>query len=329
VKDVLFKLVETVWAMWKGDVGGVLGGMKGYVEAILDLAPLGEEDELIGMPCLGTTKASSEWGFVAEDDPKQLSPDEVEFAAVGPNRADCLDSRQQVGAGGHSLGYVSTATGGESQTSVRVRLRRNVPVLFSWAEVQLLDFTVLKDLDAGNDEQQSPMEVYVVGGFGGSGEYRWNPWFRRDLLGDEDESLGYNLKFWDWDVKAGQKVAVSTPAPPPTKQEGGMLLPLFHQGPLPATPYTYTEIGLWDGDPGQDEFIGIFSRMFYHDEMRRLATDPATRNKWIFSGTQTLKPSKVRYSKEGPFYTAEIIAHNTGNWLDEIHVKVWLHIWEG
>ncbi|HCU36401.1 MAG TPA: hypothetical protein DGT21_13410 [Armatimonadetes bacterium] len=329
IKDVVFKMLETVWAMWKGDAGGFLNGMKGYVEAIANIAPLNEEDELIGFACVGTTRHGSDWGFIAEDSPKGSSPDEMEFAAVGPNRSEALDCHEQIGAGGHSLGYVSNAAGGESNATMRIRLRRNVPVVYSWAEVQLLDFTVIKDLDSDSGEQQPPMEVYVSGGFGGCGEYKWNPQFRHDLLGNEDEDLGYDLRFWDWDVVPKQQVVVAKPSPPPCRQEGGVLLPLFHKGPLEPMPYTYTEIGLWDADPGRDDLIGIFSRTFYHDEMRRLATEPATAGKWIISGANTLKPSRVKYQREGPFYTAEIIAHNTGNWIDEIHLKVWLYIWEG
>ena len=326
---VFSKLVETIVAAWKGDASGFASGMKGYVEAIVNQAPLDGADDLTGYPGLGTTRVGSEYGFVAEEDPNHPSPDEVTFDATGPTDLNKLLTPGLAGVGGHTLGYVTANAGDTSWAALRTRIRRNVPVLWSWAEVQLLDFTVSADLDAGEDMQSPPMEVYVTGGYGGSGGYKWNPYFRRNIWGSENEGKGYNFKFWDWDVNANEKVVVRQPAPPQARQEGGVLQPPSIEQTIQAVPYTYAEIGLWDADPGPDDFIGLFSRTFYHDEIRRLATDPSTAGQWMYSGVQTANPSRMKCMKEGPYYTCEIIAHNTGNWLDEVHVKAWVYIWEG
>jgi hypothetical protein len=311
LKGVVEKFVTTVSAMWKGDVSGVFSALKDYALEIGKVASLDEEDDVVGLPGFATSREDN---FGLREGAGQASYD-----PRGPSDPQYIDSHYSAGKDG---ALVTGATGGAHWAETRISVRE-APALWSWAAVQLLDFTVSTDLDAGCFDQQSPMEVYTTaGGSRNLGRQVFDTnWFGRT------EALP-GPKRWDWDVQANVPVHVQEAAPPYTEQDGSVLKPPGREVMTRPEAFTYSQMGFWDADPNGDTFIGMFSYAFYHQDFRTNAL------KWpgqaiILGGANTPNPDVGVFRKEGPYYTGEFRIHNMNNWLSEVHLKVWVYVWEG
>jgi hypothetical protein len=225
-----------------------------------------------------------------------------------------------------------TATTHQPWARVFMRVKR-YPQVFSWADIQLVGFTLRESTDSGPQTN-----LYIRFGLP---EYRI--------------VKGYYPIHWEqasewkkmyFNATQGQRVSVRNPAPPKSKQSslGNWLVPESaatldagileadtlwtlkegfkaypHVNPL-LRGYTYFQSTFWDDDPGSDQFLGVASYTLYHDDV------------WKYAGLgpQVFEDGRVLFNSYkpagSPFYIAEITVKDPGSWMKSVEYVAYVYI---
>jgi len=343
VFEALIKLAQTVGKMWSGDVASVLSGMKDWVVFGYEQSNGQQDDvdDICGHPGILLNKT---WDYGALKDPKGDAFVFPAVSAVGPDRKEFLDYVAIPAPEGKARGHYSLAHCDlNATTAITVhKVRRYV----SWTDVQLLQFTPARDMDAMDigwdmglmgplpviDPGGHPFLVYARSVVKRDDANDWQSFTTPNVVHAAPGTFDW-MDVWDqnmptWEVQTDDQgnalpLTIRQPALPAYEQHGALLTPKYVPKAARPASFTYYEITLWDADPGPDEYIGTFSYTFFHDEFR------ANCGKTLTPNEETGVPDQIRYWKEGPFYVGEFDLHHLGAYLAQIKLRVYLYMWEG
>jgi len=190
-----------------------------------------------------------------------------------------------------------------------------VPALYTWSDVQLLEFTVSNysaDFDASSVYLSTKCKS------GGATPSNWK-------AGDPIPAVQGNYQAVPGKngTPDGYRYKVRDPARPSNYHvQGSMLVPGV-SGEVWTTRWpavTSFDMGVWSSKPDRDEPLGRISWTWYHEDFRTKV------------GTSLTDPNEgtaITYFKDGPFYVADYVIDKPGGYIQQAKLRVYVYIWEG
>jgi hypothetical protein len=319
---IVYDFVKTVVAVVKGvyEHGFGLVGLPG--ELYNDITALAQDcsSSKLNIPREDTWgylafASSADWGFgLASKD-----EDRHEFYMSGAADQALTDMYGEPGPAGTSRANISHVKGNPAHSAfVAMRMSR-VPALYSWCDVQLLEFTVSQ---FAYDFDPSTVYLSTKRKPGSATPSNWKAGDPIPAVPGNSEALPGKGGTPD-----GYRFKVRDPARPYNYHvQGSMLVPNTNSPGEAWTTrspaVTSFDMGVWCTRPGWDDPLGRVSWTFYHDDIRKNFGKPpvtADQNDGV----------AITYSKDGPFYVADYVIDNPDGYLKQVKLRVYVYIWEG